>query len=1290
MATLVFQAAGAAVGSLFGPMGAILGRTLGGVAGALVDSKLLGTNAGKSVAGPRLTALHGVSASEGAPIPRLYGRARTGGQMIWATRFEEQATTTRTGQKGGKSLGGGPTQTTYSYFANFAIGLCGGPIAGVRRIWADGRELDQTLFTARFYAGREDQAADPLIVAKEGADCVTGFRGLAYMVFERFPIGDFGNRIPQLSFEVIAPVEGLGSMIRAINLIPGSSEYAYSPTAFSRSLGPGSTTSENRHVLCAESDWAASIDALQSLCPNLTSVALVVAWFGDDLRAGQCTVAPRVELQNKIVIGSDWNVAGLSRASARVVSQVSGRPAYGGTPSDAVVIAAVKDLQARGLSVVFYPFVMMDIAPVNGLRDPWTGGNDQPAYPWRGRLTCDPAPGAPQSVEGTSAAQLQINQFFGTASTQAWSYRNFILHYAQVCHDIGNVSAFIIGSELVGLTHVSSSPGVYPGANALAALATDARTILGQGVKLTYAADWTEYGADVRGNGAEVRFPLDVVWSNPAIDVIGIDAYWPMSDWRDGADHLDASLAASIYDRSYLASRLRAGEAFDWYYADDAARAMQVRSAITDGAFGKPWVYRRKDLAGWWTNAHVERVAGRELAQATAWVPQSKPIWLIEVGCPAVDRGSNGPNAFPDAKSSTQTLPPYSRGFRDDLMQARMLEAVLGALDPASSSFVPEANPISTCYNGRMIDAVRMHVWAWDARPFPAFPNQSSVWSDGQNWETGHWLNGRLDGVPLDRLVQALVGDLAGVAIDLPEIEGFVHGYSVDRSMSARGALEPLAGLFGFDAQIRAGIISFFGRAGSSCLTLGDDDLIPDRAGQLVTLTRAQDFDLPKSLAVNFVDGDQDYRPGSVMSRQLVDGMQRDSQSETSTVLCRAEAQRLCDIWLQDLWVARERATFSVRASLIALEPGDAVTLMINGHARLFRIEKITDAGHRAIETRAIEPSVYDHARASVEPRAVPPPFVAGAAQVQIVDLGFADGDPATLQFAAIYADPWVGPMSLWKANGSGNFEYVASSSQPSRVGVTLSTLSAGPVSRLDLVNTLTVQVVGGALSSVSDVQMFSGSNRLAVADSAGQWEILGFAKAELVASGTYVLSRLLRGLGGQDYLAQRTLAPGAPAIVLDSTLVPLAVGTSALGVPVRWRVGPANRDYSDPAFVEVTTIPTSKPLLPLSPVQVKAVRSAVGITIRFVRRGRLSADAWEPFDIPLGEDLEAYQADVLKGSQVVRQLASSTQSFVYAAADELKDFTVLQSSLSVRIYQMSASVGRGNPFAGIVRISLA
>src|SRR5262249_1163960 len=344
-----------------------------------------------SAEGPRLASLDVMASTEGAPIPRLYGRARLAGQVIWATRLEEVASK-RADKTGGKSLGAGntTTTTTYSYSANFAVGLCEGPIGRVARIWADGKPLDLTGITFRVHTGGETQEPDPLIVAKEGE--APAYRGLAYVVFERLALERFGNRIPQLSFEVVRPIGALERMARAVTLIPGTTEFGYETATVVRVLGTGAYGAENRHVGHSPSDIEASLDDLQAACPNLQRVALPAAWFGSDLRANHCEVKPGVESLTKLTYPATWSVAGLARASAHLVSQVGGRPAYGGTPSDASVTHLIAELKARGLKITLYPFLMMDVPAGNTLTNPYTGASPQPPYPWRGRITCDPAP----------------------------------------------------------------------------------------------------------------------------------------------------------------------------------------------------------------------------------------------------------------------------------------------------------------------------------------------------------------------------------------------------------------------------------------------------------------------------------------------------------------------------------------------------------------------------------------------------------------------------------------------------------------------------------------------------------------------------------------------------------------------------------------------------------------------------------------------------------------------------------------------------------------------------------
>ena len=404
MATIVLQYAGAALGTfLGGPIGGVIGRAAGAIAGNIIDQSLFGPGT-RRVQGPRINELRVMASEEGAPIPRLWGRMRIAGQIIWATNFEEVATTTT--QKS-SSKGGQKTQTTdYSYFANFAVGLCEGVVDRVGRVWADGKEIDLASFTTRVYSGGQDQLPDSLIVAKQGEANAPAYRGLAYIVFERLALEQFGNRLPQFSFEVISSGGGAQSHIRAVNIIPGSTEFGYDTAIVTRQESAGVTATENAHVSSGRSDWTVSVDDVTATCANLRAASLVVAWFGTDLRCGTCQILPGVESMGKITSPDSWVVSGIPRSSAHVVSTLDGKPAYGGTPSDASVIHAIQDLRARGLKTVFYPFVLMDVPQGNVMPDPY-GAASQAAFPWRGRLTCMPAPGVLGTVDKTAAAAIQ-------------------------------------------------------------------------------------------------------------------------------------------------------------------------------------------------------------------------------------------------------------------------------------------------------------------------------------------------------------------------------------------------------------------------------------------------------------------------------------------------------------------------------------------------------------------------------------------------------------------------------------------------------------------------------------------------------------------------------------------------------------------------------------------------------------------------------------------------------------------------------------------------------------------
>jgi len=139
-------------------------------------------------------------------------------------------------------------------------------------------------------------------------------------------------------------------------------------------------------------EYALATEALEEELPNCGSVTMVVSWFGDDLRCGECQLKPKVEQRDVDGAEMAWSVSGLSRTTAEAVPRENDRPVYGGTPADDAVVEALRDLKTRGQRAVFYPFILMEQLDGNQLPDPWSGQVGQPRLPWRGRITTNLAP----------------------------------------------------------------------------------------------------------------------------------------------------------------------------------------------------------------------------------------------------------------------------------------------------------------------------------------------------------------------------------------------------------------------------------------------------------------------------------------------------------------------------------------------------------------------------------------------------------------------------------------------------------------------------------------------------------------------------------------------------------------------------------------------------------------------------------------------------------------------------------------------------------------------------------
>ena len=904
-------------------------------------------------------------------------------------------------------------------------------------------------------------------------------------------------------------------------------------------------------------------------------------------------------------------------------------------------------------------------------------------------------------MDQTATAGTQVSDFLGSAVAADfsgsggtvnfsggvdWSFRRYILHYAELCSQAGGVDYFCIATEMVEANRIRSASGTFPFVDGLKSLAAEVASKL-PSTQLGYAADWSEYNNYRPSDGSgDIYFHLDPLWADSNIDFIGIDNYMKLSDWRDNDDHADYGegndaygnpKGESIYDLEYLKGQIEGGEDYDYFYASTADRMSQTRTAITDGAYSKPWVYRQKDIKNWWQNQHYNRPGGTESGSPTAWVPESKPIMFTEFGCPAMNKGTNQPDVFFDPKSSESFVPHFGSGGRDDEIQRQYIRAFMEYWTDNSN------NPSSNVYSGRMVDTARMMYWSYDARPWPTFPADGDAWTDQENWQYGHWISGRIDTVFLPDLLNQLAEDYNITAnYDFSKAYGSCDGFVIQEKTSFRSTVEPLASLFMFDIIESGDTIKAVSQQESrSVATVTLDDIAEGKSDdEPVVLTRSQASELPGGMTIKYIDIFKEYEVAAVSQRREVVDSESEPSSDTPIIIDYARAQQMIDRLLYSAWAKRTLGEFGLLPEFLYLEAGDVVTVNDGNFNKPLRIEAIADAGYRMVQARSFDLGIFQPGGGSGRTQPVNTQPSATAPLLAMMDLPVLRSMDTPYQpYAAAFVQPWPG-VNIYKSITDANYGLDTTLVAPSILGRTTDSFASGVTDVWDSTNELKVEIFSEELSSLPEENVLNGGNLLAIETGDNQWELVQFVTATLTGTRTYTLTKLLRGQLGTEDQMRDSLPAGALVVLVESTLQQLSLGISDIGREYYFNYGPADKDIGDDLYQVTQETFTGRGLKPFSPVRVTGVDDGSGnIELSWIRRDRVGADGWDYIDdVPLSESHLKFEVDVLDSSNnVVRTLAVTDATAVtYTAAQQSSDG--ISTPFDVIVYQISDIVGRG------------
>ncbi|MFJ5423982.1 glycoside hydrolase/phage tail family protein [Wolbachia endosymbiont of Drosophila barbarae] len=1044
MSTIILSSIFGQAGSIFGPIGRIIGSELGALLGAQLDGAMFGLDAEQKVThGARLKNLQVQTSTYGRTIPIIYGTARVAGNIIWAQPIKEEAITTKSKIERGMNV-------TYNYYATLAIAICKGKVEKLNRIWADTTSLSFDEIDYTFYSGREDQNPDPFMSSIEGEGNVPAYRGISYIVIKNFPLADYNNRVPIFTFEVRTALKPSGfsiaENIRNINIIPGSGEFVYD-TKIQKKIaqekissnqyipyGLAQRVNHNNHT--KKSDAMLSLDQLKGDLPNVEWVSVVVNWFVNDLNIKDCKIYPAVEFQDdSAILPDDWQVGSSTRDNAQLISKdASGNPRYGGTVSDAALIRYIEELHSRGYKVMLYPMPLLDTK------------NKE----WRGKLSGTPG---------------DISDFFEN------QYNKFIEHYASIAKQT-KVEGFIIGSELVRLTKIRDEQGNYPAVIELVKLAKRIKLQLGKEVTVTYAADWSEY------HSYDGWYNMDELWSSEYIDVIGIDAYFPLTDGPE---------PTFGYSAEDVMGGWSSGVGYDYFY--DYSKGEPEKVKYNDSRYA--W----KNIAKWWSETHINPGGSK-----TKWQPKMKKIWFTEYGFPSMNGCTNEPNVFVDKGSIESKYPRYSNGEVSFLSQKIAIE---GTLKKWQSSEMVE----------------KMFLWAWDARPFPYFPNLCDMWTECHNWQTGHWIQGKLSQLNISDVLSDLLQKtgLKSDQFDTSNVKGLLSGYVINDQQSVRSIIKMLQSCYFFDVVEQDSKLKFVqkGRGVTTGIPIGE--MVFSNNSKLVNISQ---LDLNNKVNVVYFNRNFGY-PIDVKYAELPK-QGTAITVEIPLIMEEGEAQNIAEVLLYSSWQERNIYNFKLPIKYAWLVPSDVITILDSEKKHTVRIIK-TKFESMSIQVSGVsyDRSIYKLSFPSTRSLMLKeyPPSHISKTIIEMIDLPHVKGNSAS--FTLINEEKnWKG-ATLFISYNDKDYKPIASTNKQSTYGYVMESTDEG----------LIVVLRFGKLPSTSPI---ANSNLALVGK-----EVIKFQNAELIDKNKYKLSNLIRG---QEDTKEYDHATGEKFVLLDDSIISFEV----------------------------------------------------------------------------------------------------------------------------------------------------
>ncbi len=568
--------------------------------------------------------------------------------------------------------------------------------------------------------------------------------------------------------------------------------------------------------------------------------------------------------------------------------------------------------------------------------------------------------------------------------------------------------------------------------------------------------------------------------------------------------------------------------------------------------------------------------------------------------------------------------------------------------------------------------------------------------------------------VPLSDIVADLSGrvglDLIAPDIVTAPLENIlVPGFYATQG-PARTPLEQLMKVYQFDIVESDYVLYCILRGASSVLNIPDTELVLlNETGDVVTETRIQEVELPEEVSLKYIEREKEYAPGLQSSRRIfapTPTMYSRNKVTISTPIVEVVSvmKKASEIILYASWASRSTFTMQTSWCFLKLNPTDVITVSLaSGKIFQIRLTNISVSAELGIELEGVldESAAYvasdilADAGSGILPQTIPPLvrtdlFLLNAPLLRDVDDTGRQFHVQYFAFSSADEEQWPG-AALHKSLDTVAYNSVGQSSSPITWGTVTTALPAVTIrefNKTDYVNTFQVDMAsgGGELASITWLQMLNGDNAALLVNSVGEIEVIQWQNVVAETNGLYTFDTLLRGRRGTEpFMGGHEV--NETIIFLDETAMQKLTNVLTERSAERYYKGVGVNTLLEDAPLETFTF-TGADLLPWAPCNVKGVEDVgVGLDINWIRRSRINNEALAVIEsgtgLALNEDTEEYELEILAapGGAVVRTVTGLTSpTYKYLDADQVTDFGATKPvTISVKVYQISAQVGRGH-----------